>query len=46
LTLATWNLSGSPTEAIVLGRLADGAITASGKWREGGTVAGNWKRTQ
>jgi hypothetical protein len=46
LNLATWTLSGTPTEAILLGRIVDGAVTASGKWSEGGAVAGNWKRTQ
>ena len=45
LNLATWGPSGTPTEAILLGRIVNGAITASGKWREGGAVAGNWKRT-
>jgi len=46
LNLAAWTLSGTPTEAILLGRVVDGAITASGKWREGGAVAGDWKRAQ
>jgi class 3 adenylate cyclase len=46
MNLATWTVSGTPTEAVLLGRIVDGAITASGKWREGGAVSGNWKRAR
>ena len=45
LNLAGWTPSGSPAEASLLGRIVDGAITVSGQWRNGGGVAGDWKRT-
>ena len=45
LNLATWTPSGAPAEANLFGRIVDGAITASGDWRTGGGVAGDWKRT-
>jgi hypothetical protein len=45
LNLTSWTPSGTPAEAILLGRIADGAITASGQWTAGGGVAGEWKRT-
>jgi class 3 adenylate cyclase len=45
LNLAGWTPSGTPAEASLLGRIVDGAITVSGQWRNGGEVAGNWKRT-
>lgn len=34
-----------PTNAVLAGRVADDAISASGQWRGGGAIAGNWKRT-
>lgn len=45
LNLAGWTQSGIPSEASLLGRIVDGAITASGQWRNGVGVAGDWKRT-
>jgi len=44
LNLAAWTPRGEPTVATMVGRTADGAISASGKWREGGTVVGEWRR--
>ncbi len=44
LNLASWNLSGLPTDALLAGRVAGGVINASGKWSEGGTVTGQWSR--
>ncbi len=46
LKLAGWSREGSPTEAVLVGRVAGDAITASGQWRNGPAIAGNWKRTQ
>ena len=34
------------SEATLAGRIADEAITASGQWRNGTSVAGNWKRAR
>jgi len=45
LNLAGWTPSGTPAQASLLGRIVDGAITASGQWGNGGGVAGDWKRT-
>jgi hypothetical protein len=45
LSLESWTPSGTPMEAILHGRIVDGAITASGQWRNGVGVAGDWKRT-
>jgi hypothetical protein len=46
LKLAAWTPTGTPTEATLLGRIVDGAITASGQWSNGPVVTGDWKRTQ
>jgi Adenylate and Guanylate cyclase catalytic domain len=43
LKLAGWTRSGKPDEANLTGRIADGAISASGSWQSGGEIAGNWK---
>ncbi|TAK52968.1 MAG: hypothetical protein EPO27_00280, partial [Betaproteobacteria bacterium] len=43
LQLNGWTPGGQPNEARLLGRMADGAIRASGKWITGGEVAGEWK---
>ena len=45
LNLSTWASSGTPVAATLLGRIVDGAITASGQWSTGGGIAGDWKRT-
>jgi class 3 adenylate cyclase len=45
LNLSTWTWRGTPTEATLIGRIGDGAITASGQWSTGGGIAGDWKRT-
>lgn len=44
LNLSAWTPNGKPVEAILLGRIVDGAITASGSWSHGGEISGNWKR--
>jgi len=44
LTLSAWTPKGIPTEAILVGRLADGAISASGAWNDGIVVTGEWHR--
>jgi len=46
LNLAGWNQSGAPKKASLMGRIVDGAITASGQWGNGSGIAGDWKRTQ
>jgi class 3 adenylate cyclase len=45
LTLDAWTENGTPASARLLGRIVDGAITASGKWGSGTPVSGNWKRS-
>lgn len=45
LNLATWHpKDGTRVEAVLLGRIVEGAITASGEWSRGGRVVGEWKR--
>ena len=44
LTLSAWTPRGVPTEAILVGRLAEGAISASGTWNDGAIVTGEWHR--
>jgi class 3 adenylate cyclase len=46
LKLAGWTPSGEPNEAALYGRLVDGAINASGKWRSGGEITGTWRSAQ
>jgi hypothetical protein len=46
LKLAGWTRQGNPTDAVLTGRIAGNAITASGQWRDGIAVSGNWKRMQ
>jgi len=44
LTLAGTTPAGSSSEAILAGRIENDAIVASGQWRSGVPVSGNWKR--
>jgi len=50
LNLTGWTPTGKPAEAKLLGRLVDGAITASGQWKTNSfwkssyAVSGEWKR--
>ena len=44
LVLTAWAPNGTPVEAIVHGRVDDGAITVSGQWDHATAVSGNWKR--
>ena len=44
LKLDTWDKSGNPVNANLIGRVADGAITTSGQWSTGGSLTGEWKR--
>ena len=46
LTLAGWTREGNPSHAVLVGRVADDAITASGQWRGGPAITGNWRRAQ
>ena len=46
LRLQTWAANGGPVEAVLLGRIVDGAIAGTGHWSVGGKVAGEWKRMQ
>lgn len=47
LNLAAWHPKNrTPVEAVLLGGVVEGAITASGEWGGGGKVAGEWHRTQ
>lgn len=44
LSLAAWTQGGAPTEAELVGRFAEGALGASGKWSTGDEIAGSWHR--
>jgi len=50
LNLTGWTPTGNPAEAKLLGRIVDGAITASGQWKTNSfwknsyAVSGEWKR--
>ena len=46
LRLAAWTRKGNSIDGILAGRVADDAITASGQWRDGAAITGDWKRTQ
>jgi hypothetical protein len=46
LNLAAWISGGSPDVALLLGRIADGAIAASGQWRTSSGIVGDWRRVQ
>jgi len=46
LRLAAWTRKGNPDDGILVGRVADDAITTSGQWRGGAAITGDWKRTQ
>jgi class 3 adenylate cyclase len=44
LTLQAWDLKGVPIQASMVGRIADGSISASGNWSDGGSVTGEWRK--
>ncbi len=44
MKLSAWKRDGTPIEANLTGRIAVDSITASGRWRDGTAVSGNWKR--
>ena len=46
LNLSGWSRDDKPAEAVLAGHAANDAITASGQWRGGLVIAGNWKRAQ
>jgi class 3 adenylate cyclase len=46
LKLAGWTPERDPTEAALIGRVTDDAMTASGRWRGGLSVSGEWTRQQ
>src|SRR5262249_49675522 len=43
LALAAWTAKGDPMEGALTGRVVDGAIAASGQWRDGVPISGDWK---
>jgi hypothetical protein len=45
LAMSVWAPKGTPAEANLFGRIADGVITASGQWGNGDRVTGDLKRT-
>lgn len=45
LNVTAWTREGKPVNNVLVGRVADNAITASGQWRDGNEITGNWKRT-
>jgi hypothetical protein len=46
LNLARRNQEGNPIGAVLAGRVDNDTIIASGQWRNGVAVDGNWKRAQ
>jgi class 3 adenylate cyclase/Tfp pilus assembly protein PilE len=46
LTMASWTLAGKLSEASLAGHVVDHAITASGQYRNGVAISGNWKHAQ
>jgi class 3 adenylate cyclase len=46
LKLNGWTREGNPIDGSIAGRVAGDAITASGRWADGGTIAGEWKRAK
>ena len=46
LIWANWTPAGKLFETNLTGRIVDRAITASGQWRNGAAISGNWKRAQ
>lgn len=46
LKLAGWTREGNAADAVMVGRAANGEITATGQWRGSDSVTGNWKRTR
>jgi len=46
LKLAGWTREGVPIEGVLVGRVTDDAISASGQWRDGAPIVGEWKRMQ
>ena len=46
LTWANWTPADKLLETNLTGRIDDHVITASGRWRNGAVIAGNWKRAQ
>jgi class 3 adenylate cyclase len=46
LNLSSWTRQEAPIAAVLVGRIADEAISASGQWRGANTVIGSWKRAQ
>ena len=46
LIWANWTPAGKLLETNLTGRIVDHAITASGQWRNGVAISGNWKRAQ
>jgi class 3 adenylate cyclase len=46
LNLTRLNQEGNPIGAVLAGRVDNDTITASGQWRNGVAVDGNWKRAQ
>ena len=46
LTMASWTLAGKLSEASLAGHVVDHAITASGQYRNGVAISGNWKRAR
>jgi class 3 adenylate cyclase len=44
LTLEGWNARGVPLHATMAGRVADGAISASGNWSDGTSIVGEWRK--
>jgi len=46
LKLSSWTLKGDPVSTVLTGRASGDAIAASGQWREGPPISGNWTRAQ
>lgn len=46
LKLAGWTRGGNPVAGLLIGRITDDAIAASGQWADGHPIAGDWKRAR
>jgi len=46
LKLAAWTREGNPIDGVLAGRGTGDRISASGQWRDGAAVSGNWKRAR
>jgi class 3 adenylate cyclase len=46
LKLAGWTRDGNPIGGVLIGRVTDDAVAASGQWADGHPIAGDWRRAR